>query len=116
MLGKPELCAHVPSFAAHADDVAPRRQPVDAENAAVIRYGRLVSEIFVALLPPLLIHNVKLYVSGDERGALDVHNFAGYNAAPDQREIYLLARLAFIKSHRPGQPVIIGTVGGDEGV
>src|SRR5215510_4812580 len=50
MICKPELWAPAPSFASRADDVAPRRQPVDAVNAAVIRYGRLVYEIFVGLL------------------------------------------------------------------
>jgi hypothetical protein len=91
-----------PSFAARADDVAPRRQSVDAINAAVVRFGHLVHQVsLVVALPPLFIHCVKLYASGDERRALVVHNFAGHNAASDQREIYLLPRFAFIEGHRP---------------
>src|SRR5215471_5059065 len=106
MIGARELSAPAakriaPSLAARADDVAPRRQPVEAINAAVVRFGRLGhlvhKETLVVALLPLPIHCVKLYTFRNERRALVVNNFAGHNAATDQSEIYLLARLAFIE-------------------
>src|SRR5262249_24306154 len=104
------------SFAAGADDVSPRRQPVDTVNAAVVRFGHLVHKVtLVVALLPLPIHCVKLYTFRNERRALVIHNFAGHNAALDQSEIYLLARLAFIEGYRPAQFLIAGTTGSNEG-
>src|SRR5262245_65753768 len=67
MIGARELSAPAakriaPSFAACADDVSPRRQPVEAINASVVRFRHLVPKVplGVALLP-LPIHCVKLY-------------------------------------------------------
>src|SRR5262249_33785749 len=122
MIGARELSATAairiaPSFAACADDVSPGHQPVEAINASVVRFRHLVHKVtsVVALLP-LPIHCVKLYTIRNERRALIVNNFAGNNAATDQSEIYLLARLAFIEGHCPAQFRIAGTTGGDEGL
>src|SRR5262245_40384207 len=122
MIGAWELSAAAakriaPSFAACADDVAPRRQPVEAINTSVVRFRHLVHKVtLVVALLLLPIHCVKLYTLRNERRALVVNNFAGHNAATDQSEIYLLARLAFIEGYRPAQFRIAGTTGGDEGV
>src|SRR5262245_16425370 len=122
MIGARELSAPAakriaPSFAAYADDVSPRRQPVDAVNASVVRFRHLVHIVtLVVALLPLPVHCVNLYMFHNERRALVVSNFAGHNAAMDQSEIYLLARLAFIEGYRPAQFRIAGTTGGDEGL
>src|SRR5215510_8464114 len=118
MIGARELSAPAakliaPSFAACADDVSPRRQSVESINASVVRFRHLVHCLVVALLP-LPIHCVKMYTFRNERSALVVNNFAGHNAATDQSEIYLLARLAFIEGYRPAQFLIAGITGGDE--
>ena len=68
------------------------------------------------MLLPFFIQGVKLYSVGDKRRALLVDDFPCYDAASNQREIHLLARLARIDGHGPTLGEILDIVGGDEGL
>src|SRR5262245_7409697 len=117
-LSAPESKRDASVFAARADEVAPRRQPIDTINASVVRYeDPIIRKVTLILaLLPLFIHCVKLYKLRDERRAIVVQDSSGDDAASDQREIYLLLHFAFIEDYPPSQRGISGTVGDNEGI